>query len=185
MASQAVIDLPEPKKTSDAASKKYVDDLMADNVGVGNMNGGGSPFFKEKGNYQATHAINMAFKKLLNLSTPSELYEAATKEYVDQRPHIIAVHANCYGPLRKGGYHFAFGGSVIDPAGSTGFLVPQSARIKKVQLKTLYRGYIVENSDIVGPLFTIIAGKDRYEVTNLRIYECTKISEDPRIIIMK
>ena len=56
--------------------------------------GGVSSFFKENGNYQATHAINMAFKKLLNLSTPSELYEAATKEYVDQRPHNIVVHTH-------------------------------------------------------------------------------------------
>ena len=93
--------LPEPKKTSDAVSKKYVDDLIADNVGVGNMNGGGSPFFKENGNYQATHAINIAFKKLLNLSTPSELYEAATKEYADERPHIIAVHTHYCGNLIK------------------------------------------------------------------------------------
>ena len=76
--------------------------MIADNVGVGNINGGGSPFFKENGNYQAIHAINMAFKKLLNLSTPSELYEAATKEYVDQRSHIIAVLAYYCGHLRKG-----------------------------------------------------------------------------------
>ena len=88
MASQPPIDLPEPKKMSDAAYNKYVDDLIADNVGVGNMNGGGSPFFKENGNYQVTHAINMAFKKFLNLSNPSEPHEAATKEYVDQRPHV-------------------------------------------------------------------------------------------------
>ena len=88
------------------------------------MNGGGSPFFKESGNYQATHAINMAFKKLLNLSTPSELYEAATKEYTDKRPHIIAVLANYSGPLREGEYQFAFRGSTIDPNGSSGFLVP-------------------------------------------------------------
>ena len=81
MASQPLRDLTEPKETSDAVTKKYVDDLLADNVDVGNMNGGGSPFFN--GNYQASHAINMAFKKLLNLSTPSEPYEAATKEYVD------------------------------------------------------------------------------------------------------
>ena len=73
-------DLTEPKKTSDAVTKKYVDDLIADNVG--NINGGGgSPFFKENGNYQTTHAITMAFKKLLNLSEPSEPFEAATKEY--------------------------------------------------------------------------------------------------------
>ena len=83
MASQPLKDLTEPKETSDAATKKYVDDLIADNVGVGNMNGGGSPFFKENGNYQASHTINMAFKKLLNLSTTSEPFEATTKEYVD------------------------------------------------------------------------------------------------------
>ena len=52
MASQPLRDLTEPKETSDAATKKYVDDLIADNVGLGNMNGGGSPFFKENGNYQ-------------------------------------------------------------------------------------------------------------------------------------
>ena len=83
MASQPLKDLTEPKETSDAVTKKYVDDLIADNVGEGNMNGGGSPFFKENSNYQATHTINMAFKKLLNLSTPSEPLEATTKECVD------------------------------------------------------------------------------------------------------
>ena len=47
MASQPLNDLPEPKKTSDAVTRKYVDDLIADNVGVGNIDSGGSPFFKE------------------------------------------------------------------------------------------------------------------------------------------
>ena len=37
-------------RMSDAVTKKYVDDLIADNVG--DINGGrGSPFFKENGNY--------------------------------------------------------------------------------------------------------------------------------------
>ena len=106
MASQPQRDLTEPKETSDAVTKKYVDDLIADNVGVSNMNGGGSPFFKENGNYQASHAINMGFKKLLNLPAPSHLYETATKDYVDhsindvvnkamkQRIHLIAAHAS-------------------------------------------------------------------------------------------
>ena len=82
MASQPLRDLTEPKETSDAATKKYVDDLIANNVGEGNMNDGGSPFFKENGNYQASHAINMGFKKLLNLPTPSDPYEAVRKIYV-------------------------------------------------------------------------------------------------------
>ena len=114
MASQPLNDLPKPKKVSDAVTKKYVDDLIADNVGAGNIDGGGSPFFKENSNYQATHTTNMGFKKLLNLSTPSEPYEAATKEYmddkyagfkkevndvkkvIDERP----VHTDYHGPLR-------------------------------------------------------------------------------------
>ena len=120
MASQPLNDLPEPKKTSDAATKKYVDDLIADNVGVGNMNVGSSPFFKENGNYQATHAINMAFKKLLNLSTLSEPYEAATKEYVDKRTHIIVVNTHYYGDLIKGAYQFTFGGNASSEL-DTGF----------------------------------------------------------------
>ena len=64
MASQPLRDLTEPKETSDAVTKKYVDDLIADNVGEGNMKGGGSPFFKENSNYQASYMINMGFKKL-------------------------------------------------------------------------------------------------------------------------
>ena len=145
MASQSLRDLTEPKETSDAVTKKYVDDLIADNVG--NINGGrGSPFFKENGYYQTTHAFNMALK-LLNLSTRSEPFEAATKEYVDkvgndvgkyvdeknahikrqvddftklldyvkktidERPHIVMVHASYSGKLRKDEYQFTFGGT--------------------------------------------------------------------------
>ena len=105
MASQPLRDSTEPKETSDAVTKKYVDDLIADNVGEGNMNGGGSPFFKENGNYQASQTINMAFKKLLNLSTPSEPFEAATEEYVDKtKSHIIAVSTYHCGDLIKGNF---------------------------------------------------------------------------------
>ena len=101
-----------------------MDDLIADNVGVGNMNGVGSPFFKENGNYQASHAINMGFKKLLNLPAPSDLHEAATKDYVDesinnvdkamkQRTHFIVAHASYQGDLIKGEYQFTFGGTSV------------------------------------------------------------------------
>ena len=146
MASQPLRDLTEPKETSDAVTKKYVDDLIADNVGVGNMNGGGSPFFKENGNYQASHAINMAFKKLLNLSTPSELFEAATKEYVDnvnnnidQRPHLIAATASYHCDLIKGEYQFTFGESSNQIYRThwkyNGFLMPHSGYIKRFVLE--------------------------------------------------
>ena len=39
MASQSLNDFPEPKEKSDAVTKKYVDDLIADNVGAGNIDG--------------------------------------------------------------------------------------------------------------------------------------------------
>ena len=180
MSSQPLHDLPEPKEVSDAVTKKYVDDLKADNVGVGNFDGGGSPFFKENGNYQATHTINMGFKKLLNLSTPSELYEAATKEYVDdkdagikkevdevkkaiyERPHIITVHAHYYGPLRKDEYQFAFGGSTIDSDGTTGFLVPQKAYIRNVKVK-IKPGKELYNIQTKGDIFTIFINNDNYK----------------------
>ena len=55
MASQPLNDLPEPKEVSDAVTKKYIDDLKADNVGAGNIGGGGSPFFK--GGYFTSHRI--------------------------------------------------------------------------------------------------------------------------------
>ena len=106
-----------------------MDNLRADNVGVGNMNGGGSPFFKENGNYQASHTINMGFKKLLNLPAPSDPYEAARKIYVDetvtnvatdvvdktmkQRTNLIAATTSYHGDLIKGEYQFTFGGSSV------------------------------------------------------------------------
>ena len=54
------------------------------------------------------HVINMASKKFLNLSTSSEPYEAATKEYADKRPHIIAVRASYRGDLYKDKYPLLF-----------------------------------------------------------------------------
>ena len=142
MTSQPLNDLPEPKKVSDA-----VDDLITDNVGAG------SPFFKENGNYQAAQTIDMGFKKLLNLSTPSKPFEEYVddkdagikkevddvKKTTDERPHIIMVHAHYHGHLHEGEYQFAFGGN-IGAKGDTGFLVPQSGRIKKIQLKVSHEG---------------------------------------------
>ena len=154
MASQPLRNLTEPKETSDAVTKKYVDDLIADNVGVGNMNGGGSPFFKENNNYQASHTI-FGFKKLLNLPTPSDPYEAARKIYVDetvtnvatnvvdktmkQRTHLLAATASYHGDLIKGDYQFTFGGSSVKTDKKhdmfNGFLIPYSGYMKSFVLK--------------------------------------------------
>ena len=174
MASQPVSDLTEPNETSDAVTKKNVDDLIADNVGVDNIAGEGSPFFKENGNFQATHAINMVFKKLLNLSTPLEPYEAVKKkkEYVDERPHIIAVHTHYCGHLRKSEYHFTFGGHIGSKL-DTGFLVPQLGHIKKIQTKISHEGKDSSRNIFEGgSIFTVTAIRDTGEVSNLLTYEC-------------
>ena len=171
MAQQPLRDLTKPKKTSDAVTKKYVDDLIVDNVG--NIKGaGGSPFFKENGNYQAMHAINMAFKKLLNLSTPSEPFEATTKEYADKRPHIIVVHTHYCGNLRRGEYQFSFGGNVGSKL-DTGFLVLQSSRLKKILTKISHEGKDSSRNIFEGgSIFTIIAIRYTGEPSDLLTYEC-------------
>ena len=80
------------------------------------------------------------------------------------------VHTNYHGPLRRGEYQFAFGGSVIDPNGGSGFLVPQSGRIKKIKGKIKVgkdNCGISENRCI---LFTILA------TNNLEIRDLERLS---------
>ena len=99
MNGNTLFNLPNPENLQDAATKKYVDNLMAETVGEGNISGGGSPFFKENDNFKATYAINMGFKKLLNLSAPSEPSDAATKKYVDNIKSISNESINSLSQL--------------------------------------------------------------------------------------
>ena len=132
MNGNTLYNVSDPVNPQDVATKEYADKV------------GGDPFFKKNGNYQAKNMINMAHKKLVNLRAPSEPFDAATKDYVDyvretlkeslnntidKRPHMIAHYC---GDLIKGAYQFTFGGNV-SPELDTGFLVPHSGRIKKIQ----------------------------------------------------
>ena len=94
MYGNTLFNLPNPENIHDATTKKYVDNLIAENVGKGNISGGGSPFFKENDNFKANHRIDMRFKKLLNLSTPSEPSDAATKKYVDNIKSVLNESIN-------------------------------------------------------------------------------------------
>ena len=132
MNGKTLYNVSDPVNPQDVVTKEYADKV-----------GGGSLFFKETSNYKATHTIDMTYKKLINLHKPTEPYDAATKDYVDyvletlkeslnntidKRPHIIMVHASYQGHLRKGEFQFAFGGN-----SSSGFLLPHSGRIKKLE----------------------------------------------------
>ena len=114
MNGNTLYNVSDPVNLLDMATKEYADKV-----------GGGSPFFKENGNYQATHTINMAYKKLINLHKPTDPHDATTTDYVDyvlktikeslnntigKRTHIIVVHARYCGPLNYGEYQFKFGG---------------------------------------------------------------------------
>ena len=94
MNGNTLFNLPNPENIQDAATKKYVDNLIAETVGKGNISGRGSPFFKENDNFKATYAIDMGFKKLSNLSIPSEPSDAATKKYVDNIKSILNESIN-------------------------------------------------------------------------------------------
>ena len=189
---QKLSGLSFPKKPNDAATKKYVDNLIADNVGEGNTSGGGSPFFKENGNYQALYAINMGFKKLLNLSTPSEPFDAATKKYVDEtatnvvekRTHMIAVNASYHGDLIKDDYQFTFGGNSVKTGKTNnhrmyiGFLILHSGYIKRLTFQCTGFKLLVPsdglskfNTDLIRnqplPLFTLVLIKRNDEIVEL------------------
>ena len=138
-----------PKHEADAVPFGFVDDkikAVEEKIQKIKEKSEERPFLKENGNYQASTSINMNFNKLLNLQKPTEPYDAATKDYVDyvekeikekleKRGHLIAVYANYTGPLIPDKFQFSFGGNEAKNS-VTGFLIPQSGRIKKIKMRT-------------------------------------------------
>ena len=94
-------------------------------------------------------SIDMKGNTLYNVADPVNPQDVATKEYADNRTHVIAVHARYCGLLKYGEYQFKFGGGNFgkceenieeyeDFKGSTsGFLMPHSGRIKKIIMESL------------------------------------------------
>ena len=138
-----------PKDESDAVPRRFVDGeirAVEEKIQKIKEKSEERPFLKENGNYQASTSINMNFNKLLNLQKPAEPYDAATKDYVDyvekeikekldKKTQIIAVYANYTGPLFYNKFQFSFGGNEAKNS-VTGFLIPQSGRIKKIKMRT-------------------------------------------------
>ena len=105
-------------------------------------------YVRSDGGTALTGSLDMRFNKLVNLHKPTEQYDAATKDYVDyiekkireklekeirekleKRIHLIMVNANYTGPLLYNKFQFSFGGNEGKNS-VTGFLIPQSGRIK-------------------------------------------------------
>ena len=148
--------LPEPLEDGDAVNKKYVDGVVEDltlKQGLVRENGG----FNLVDSY-----INMNFNNIRNVGYPKNNEDAVPRSFVDdmigslkettekptvdaftrlgkmltnglkKRTHIITVSTNYQGDLKKGEYQFPFGGVA---SRNTGFLIPQSGRIKKVKIR--------------------------------------------------
>ena len=139
MRGNTIYNVADPVNPLDVATKEYVDDIKV-------SGGGGRPFYKENEEHKATHRVNMMFNKLVNLHKPIEPYDATTKDYVDyikkeimekleKRTHLIMVNANYTGPLLYNKFQFSFGGNEGKNS-VTGFLIPQSGRIKKIKMRT-------------------------------------------------
>ena len=106
-------------------------------------------YIRNDGGTPVSGSINMNGNTLYNLSDPVNPQDVATKEYADNRPHIIAVQTGYSGPLRKAEYQFNFGGGNIEineeiikayenfKGSTTGFLIPQSGRIKKIKMEMI------------------------------------------------
>ena len=100
--------LPEPREDSDAATKKYVDDV-AKTLTLEEA------LIKENGGYNIANAyINMNYNSIRNLGEPNNPADAVTKSFMEnsvskaiqKRTHVIAAHASYHGDLIKGDYQF-------------------------------------------------------------------------------
>ena len=146
----------------------------------------------------------MNFNSIKNIGEPGHISDAATKVYVDnsindvvdkamkQRTHMIAVHSNYCGLLRKGEYQFVFGGNIMLPSGGEcGFSMPHSGRIKKIKVKISHDEGIenIRNLNInpnpwadmtrPDPIFTFTLIKEEKNLTDFLSYNCSKFNNSP------
>ena len=78
MNGNTLYNVSDPVNPQDVATKEYTDKVREV-----------IPFFKKNDNYQATHMIDMAYKKLVNLQKPTDPYDDTTKDYVDYVKSIL------------------------------------------------------------------------------------------------
>ena len=198
MNGNTLYNVPNPVNPQDVATKDYVDDV-AKTLTLEEA------LIKENGGYNVANAcINMNFNNIRNLGIPSNISDAATKGYVDnsinnvvdkamkQRTHMIVVHSNYCGLLRKGEYQFVFGGNIMLPSGGEcGFLMPHSGRIKKIKVKISHDEGIENlrnlhininpwaDMTVPEPFFPFTLIKEEKNLTDFLSYKCFKFTNSP------
>ena len=164
--------LPEPREDSDAATKKYVDDV-AKTLTLEEA------LIEENGGYNVANAyINMNFNNIKNIGEPGHISDAVTKGYVDnsvndvvdkamkQRTHLTVAHASYQGDLIKGEYQFTFGGTSVQTYKKqwklNGFLMPHSGYIKRFVLEDFGLKFYYDSGDEKYTIPTLIEKKKTY-----------------------
>ena len=202
--------LPEPREDSDAATKKYVDDV-AKTLTLEKA------LVRENGGYNVANAyINMNFNNIKNVGEPGHISDVATKGYVDETAkslvlgelrYSIAAHASYHGDLITGEYQFTFGGSTnpTDKKHSlfNGFLVPTHGHIKKFVVKdTGLKFNLIKDQDLLNyvvahvgldtpiPLFTLILIRENEEPVDIgtlhfMFTEYKEIGVEGKVVILQ
>ena len=177
--------LPDPVDDKDAVNKKYIDgvvEALTLKQGLVRENGG----FNLVDSY-----INMNFNNIKNVGLPKDEADAVPRRFVDnmikeveekinktmeKRTHLIAVHANYCGPLKKGDYPFKFGGNSLKNCNEiiekhkllkgliTGFVMPHSGYIRK----TICEGLAYINLNTAAD--DIINSLSENDINSLKLY---------------
>ena len=116
MGSKRITALHTPLVSTDAATKKYVDDS------VGGSGPDLSDYLEKDGSVPMTGNLNLNNKKIVNLATPTSTTDAATKKYVDDKNILdfkkdgsVAMTGN----LNMGSNHIVSLADPINPSDST------------------------------------------------------------------
>ena len=177
--------LPDPVDDKDAVNKKYIDGIV-ENLTLK------QGLIRENGGFNLVDSyINMNFNNIKNVGLPKDESDAVPRRFVqdvvkeveekinktmEKRTHLIAVHANYCGPLKKGDYPFKFGGNSLKNCNEiiekhkilkgliTGFVMPHSGYIRK----TICEGLAYINLNTAAD--DIINSLSENDINSLKLY---------------
>ena len=161
--------LPDPVDDKDAVNKKYIDGIV-ENLTLK------QGLIRENGGFNLVDSyINMNFHNIRNVGLPKDESDAVPRRFVDnmikeveekinKRKQLIAVSTYFCGKLIKGEFQFPFGGNACE---ESGFLMPQSGRIKKVKLEIFGRFKKIGNYEDLYDISHILEKEFLDEVENV------------------